>query len=334
MKRLSPGMALLLLAPVFGELVSGHQTFFGFINPLAFVLTALPYGFGAIICRELTVRWGKGWVSLVLLGVAYGVYEEFIVARSVWDPEWAELGALRDYSYWRGVTWTYAEVLIHFHLAISIISSVVVAEILYPDQRHESWVSNRQLAACFVGLLLWIPALWVFNPFVPPLGAFALSWLMIAGLAFLAWRLPAQPFPARPGTGTRPLWYGVAAAVNMTVVFITVFMLPEEAPSWLPSWPVTFGFVAALDVLAFGLILWWSGNGQAWDDRHKLALVIGMLVFFIVLDVFHDLDEGFGGLSIVAAVAVWYLRKLWHRTQARYQDITPAQPENRIHVNM
>jgi len=87
LKCLSPGTALLLLGPICGELISGHQTLFEFLNPLAFILSSLPYGFGAIICRELTVRWGKGWVSLVLLGIAYGIYEEFVVARSVWDPD-------------------------------------------------------------------------------------------------------------------------------------------------------------------------------------------------------------------------------------------------------
>jgi hypothetical protein len=98
------------------------------------------------------VRWGKGWFSLALLGLAYGIYEEAIVARSVWDPAWAELGALRDYSYWGGFTWTYAAVLVHFHLTVSIISSVTLVEILYPERRGERWVSDRGLAACFVGL--------------------------------------------------------------------------------------------------------------------------------------------------------------------------------------
>jgi hypothetical protein len=319
LKRLSPGVALLLLAPILGELVSGHQTLFEFINPLAFVLTALPYGFGAIICRELRVRWGKGWFSLVLLGIAYGIYEEAIVARSVWDPDWAELGALRDYTYWEGVTWTYAQVLIHFHLTISIVSSVVLAEILYPDRRRERWVSDRGLVACFVGLALWMPALMVANPFVPPIGGFALAWLALAGLAYGVRRLPTQVFPSRPGTGTRPLWYGVVAAANMAVVFLAVFMLPEENPPWLPSWPVMFVFVALLDVIALWLIKRWSGNGTDWDDRHKLALVIGMLAIFIAFDVLKDVAEGFGGLSIVAAVTVEGLRKLWIRTQARYE---------------
>ena len=318
MKRLSPTTTLLLLGPLLGELVSAHQTLFQFINPLAFVLTALPYGFGALICRELMVRWGKGWVSLVLLGIAYGLYEEAVVARSFWDPDWAELGPLRDYTYWRGITWTYAEVLIHFHLTISIISSVALAHILHPAHRHESWLSNRGLVICFVGLALWTPALVAINPFMPPTGGFVLACLVIVGLGVLAWRLPAQVFSPHQGTATRPFWYGVVAAVNMTVVFITVFMLPEADPGWLAAWPVVFVFVALFDLGAFWLILRWSGNGTTWDDRHKLALVSGLLAFFIVMNVFKDLDEGFGGSIFVAIAATWGLWKLWEQTKIRY----------------
>jgi hypothetical protein len=308
------------MAPILGELVSGHQTLFQFANPLSFVLTALPYGFGAIICRELTVRWDKGWFCLVLLGIAYGIYEEAIVARSVWDPNWAELGALADYSYWGGITWTWTEVLLHFHLTISIISSVVLVTVMYPERRHERWVSNRALAACFVGLVVWAPILALFNPFMPPISGFILAWAAIAGLAYAAWRLPVQVFPSRAGTSVRPLWYGVVAAVNMTVVFVSLFVLPEENLSWLPAWPVMFAFVAALDGITFWLIMRWSGNGTAWDDRHKLALVIGMLAFFIPLLVLKDIDEGFGGSSVVAVLAAWGLWTLWLSTQARYAD--------------
>ncbi|MBN2099932.1 MAG: hypothetical protein JW753_10105 [Dehalococcoidia bacterium] len=308
------------MAPILGELVSGHQTLFQFVNPLSFVLTALPYGFGAIICRELTVRWGKGWFCLVLLGIAYGIYEEAIVARSIWDPNWAELGALADYSYWGGITWTWTEVLLHFHLTISIISSVVLVTVMYPEQRHERWASNRALAACFAGLALWAPILSWLHPFMPPIGGFILALATIAGLACVAWRLPAQVFPSRAGTGTRPLWYGVVAAVNMTVVFLSLFVLPEENLSWLPAWPVLFVLIAALDGITFWLVMRWSGNGTAWDDRHRLAMVIGMLAFFIPLLVLKDMDECFSGLTIVAILAVWGLWKLWDNTQAHYTN--------------
>lgn len=312
MKRISPAMALLFLGPICGELISGHQSLFEFINPLAFLLTSLPYGFGAIICRELMIRWHKRWPSLILLGLAYGVYEEFIVARSVWDPDWAELGAIRDYSYWEGVTWTYAAVLLHFHLLISILASIGLAHLIYPGRRHASWVNNRQLIWCFIGLALWTPALWLINPFTPTIPALIFSVLAIGGLVYLARHWPESLFPQRAGTSTQPVWYGVLAAVNMTAIFLAVFVLPETKSAWLPDWPVMLAGIVILDVLMFGLILRWSGNGYAWDDRHKLAFIAGVLAFFIVFGFLQDLEQ-FGGLSLVAIVTIWGLRRLWLR---------------------
>ncbi|WP_162909829.1 hypothetical protein [Aggregatilinea lenta] len=308
LSRFSPAMALLLLGPIFGELVSAHQSLFEFINPLAFILSALPYGFGAIICRELTVRWGKGWVSLVLLALAYGLYEEALVARSVWDPDWAELGALRDYSYWQGVVWTYLAVLLHFHLTISILSSVVLAEILFPAQRHASWVTDRQLRWCFVGLGLWLPVLVLLNPFMPTLLALVGTVSAIAALVWTAHRLPVQVLPPQTGRNVAPVWYGVVAALNTTAVFVLVFILPEADPAWLPAWQVSLGIVVAFDLLAFALILRWSGNGAAWDDRHKLALIAGFSAFYLVVGA----SKGVGGWVVLAA-AIWGFRRVWQR---------------------
>jgi hypothetical protein len=51
-KRIAPGVALLLTAPVIGELVPGHQAPAEFFNPVVFAALALPYGCGALLCRE------------------------------------------------------------------------------------------------------------------------------------------------------------------------------------------------------------------------------------------------------------------------------------------
>lgn len=318
LKRLPPAVVLLFLAPIFGELVSGHQTPLEFINPLGFLITALPYGFGAIICRELKMRWGKGWFSLVLLGIAFGIYEEAIVARSFWDPAWSELGVLREYSFWQGVTWVWAEVMIHFHLTVSILSSVVLTEIIYFNRRNERWVGHWGLAACFIGLGLWYPVLMVLNPFTPPLVGFTLSWVAIAGLGYVAWRIPAQVFRARKAVFMPPIGYGVITAINMSLVFTAVFILPEHNPVWLPAWPAMFVFVVLLNVLTFLIIMRWSGNGASWDDRHKLATVIGFLTFFIVFGVLRDVLASFSGLSIVSLITVWGLWRVWIYTRTRY----------------
>ena len=59
-KRALPGLVLLFLAPILGELIIGHQAPMDFINPKNFLLSSLPYGLGALICRELVIRWKKG----------------------------------------------------------------------------------------------------------------------------------------------------------------------------------------------------------------------------------------------------------------------------------
>jgi len=37
------------------------------------------------------------------------------------------------------------------------------------------------------------------------------------------------------------------------------------------------------DLFILWLILRWNGNGAAWDDRHRLALIVGALSFFLLL---------------------------------------------------
>ena len=224
--RLHPAATLLLLAPVLGELVSGHQSPLEFLNPVNFVVLALPYGFGALLCRELTVRWGNGWPRLLLLALAYAVYEEALVARSIWDPQWAELGAIGDYSFWGGVTWTWTAALLHFHVTVSVGASVVLAHLLHPERRDQPWLTPRQMVGCGIGLAAWMPALMLLHPFIPPAWALVAAALGIASLVGLAARLPAARPASTPARGVAARWYGLVAAANTTAVFVVVFMLP------------------------------------------------------------------------------------------------------------
>ena len=46
MKRIAPGLVLLFMGPLLGELVSGHQSPLQFTDPFNFLITALPYRAG------------------------------------------------------------------------------------------------------------------------------------------------------------------------------------------------------------------------------------------------------------------------------------------------
>jgi hypothetical protein len=190
------------------------------------------------------------------------------------------------------------------------------AHLIHPDERRDPWLTTGQLVWCGVGLALWSPILMILNPFTPPVWGILASVLAIVVLAVSGRGLPAR-VPGGPRASVPRMGYGLVAGVNTTAVFVAVFLLPEVDPPWLPAWPVTVAFVVVADAIAVWAILRWSASGTGWDDRHRLALVIGMLSFFVVVDVAADVQGPFGGLSLVAVLAVVALVRLWTVTTRR-----------------
>ena len=312
-------LVLLFLAPVLGELVSGHQRPVEFFNPISFAATAFPYGCGALLCREFTRRWRKGWLSLLLLSVAYGLYEEGVVSRALFDPQWHELEAIGRYGHVAGINWTYGIMLIHFHAAISILSSVMLAELLFPERRHLPWLSNGQAALCGLVLALWAPVLaWLARAehplHVPAPALWALTSLVLVGLVATARWVTARPLPTGDRRVPPPRRFLVLGVVNMTVVFATVFALPEQGIR--PPLIVPAAFLLAVDGVTLWLLRRWSLNADGWDDRHQLALVAGLLAFFVLFGVLSDLEQ-FEGKSLVGLATVLALWRLSRRVAER-----------------
>jgi len=322
MKRIPPWLTLLILAPLLGEIVSGHQPPLELCNPLSVLLLMLPYGFGALVVRELARRWRKGWLTLLLLAVAYGVFEEAIVVRSFFDPNWAELDILKPYHV-LGLNWTYAEMLVHFHVLVSIAAAIYLAEMIHASKRDEPWLSGKGLAACIIGLALWFPAGWLMTQYVPPLAGYLLAWIAIAGLILAARFLPAGiPKPVQR-KAPHPVLFLLLGFFNMTLFFAAVYVLPE---SWTPPLWLSVSGLFLLDAFTLLLLLFWSGNGGAWDDRHRLAWIAGGLGFFILFNVGSDL-EAFTGRSLVslaAATALAAIARMIRRRSAAPPDIAPS----------
>jgi len=79
-------ITLLLLSPVLAELLSGSAPPAEFFTPFALVFLTFWYGVGAILCRELSIRWGSGLIGLFLLGAAFGILEEGILIKTFFRP--------------------------------------------------------------------------------------------------------------------------------------------------------------------------------------------------------------------------------------------------------
>src|SRR5256885_16843146 len=103
-----PLLALVLLSPVIAEMLSGSTPPLEWLNPIAVLFLIWLYGAGVLVMRETAVRWKTGWPSILLLGAAYGIIEEGLAVKSLFDPGWMGLGALDWHGRWFDVNWVSA----------------------------------------------------------------------------------------------------------------------------------------------------------------------------------------------------------------------------------
>ena len=314
----SPAIGLLFLAPIFGELISVHQKPVDFLNPLTFVLLCLPYGLGAILCREFWIRWTKhGFVALLLTGIAYGLFEEAIVVRSIFNPHWFELGNIASDTFSGGIQWTYGYMLLHFHAAISMSASIITAEVLYPHRSNQQWISNKNLACVFGTFLLWIPAGILFTRYFPNMFLYISAWLAIGFCLILANRLPIRrASPSDHQTPSPFIFYSIGA-INTIVLFGGIFSLPEYVKIPLPLLVVG---LLIFDIFSVYLIVRFTNNGERWNDTHRLAFVSGLITFFLLFGISKDVKEQFSGSSIVSILAILSIANLHRKIKDREDE--------------
>jgi hypothetical protein len=90
-RRIAPALGLFLLSPLVAEFLLGNLL----ITQLGALFTIAPlYGGGAVLIREMVRRRGWGYPSVVLLALAYGVFEEGMTTQSLFNPNYADLRLL------------------------------------------------------------------------------------------------------------------------------------------------------------------------------------------------------------------------------------------------
>jgi hypothetical protein len=315
----SPAQVLFLLSPVMGELVSAFLSPLEFFHPLRLAITLVPYGCGAIAAREISRRRRKGFASLIVLGLTFGLFFEGIVTRVLFNPNWGGLGPLASYGRAHGFSWVLAIGIVHFQALISVVCPILTAEALFPTRRSASWVRTPTLVLCCCALTGWTFTMGLFVPFFPPIPhALALVGIVI-GLLALALCIPAEPLAVGARHVPAPRLFAIVSGIGMTLIMVGAFV----APSWdaRPSAATMFFSLMTIMVVEFGALLWLS-SGETWDDRHRVAMVIGSLTFFLAFGILKDC-KSFTGRSLVSGAALWLLLYLQRRA-AQNTSVLPA----------
>jgi hypothetical protein len=323
--KFSPAWILFFLAPVVGELLPGFSPPFTFLNPFAsFFLFAL-YGAGAILCRELAVRTGRSWPTILALGAAVVLLKEGLMTASIFSPDLS--GPLASYGRFLGVNWVWLVQSVLFQSVFAIAIPILLVNLLFPQRRNEPWLTMNG-AWGLIGLLLSGLVLGVIfiSPYHPALIYYAITVAAIVGIIVGSLNLPYTLHLTKSKNVAAPYVFGTLSFLA-TLLFV--------ASTWLfPRSPLPAPFaIAALLGLAFYVlrtVLAMSGDAQKWKDSQQAAFLTGALAFYIVIAPFKEWfpqdGQDMRGMTFVAVGAALFLVGLnwWvrSRTPGQHQYIS------------
>jgi len=236
-RRVAPAVGLFFLAPLVGEYLLGNVSI---VEIWALPVLALLYGSGAILIREVARRTGRGWPTMLVLGLAYGLIEAGLIDQTLFKPPELTTGVVGAATYVPALGISVSDLLsfVVGHAGWSIGIPIAMVEALVPTRRTTPWLGRAGLAV--TGALYLLGAVLIFRFMqqdsggflapAPKLAAVAVGSAALIGFAFALGRRPRPPVDrpalrpwlvaavawrrrscsaggARPGPGSRSAWW-------------------------------------------------------------------------------------------------------------------------------
>jgi hypothetical protein len=263
-----PAIGLFFLAPLVAEFLLGNlpARMLG-----ALVLLAPMYGGGALLIRETVRRAGRGWPSIMLLGLAYGILEEAFTTQSLFNPNYllmnmhllrpAYVPALRMGGWW-------TVFVLSLHMIWSVSTSIALAEAAVPDRATTPWLGRIGLTVTALlfafGIAGTTMVSYKHDHFVSSAGQFAGAGVACVGLVVAAFSLRRRGAGVAAGWTPGPWLVGAMALVACSAI-------QNVPPRW--GW-LAVAFILILEPGLGALLLRWSERA-GWGLRHQLALAAG-----------------------------------------------------------
>jgi hypothetical protein len=209
LRRVAPAVGLLLLAPLVGEYLLGNVSI---VEIAALPILALLYGSGAVLIREVARRTGRGWPTILALGLAYGLIEAGLIDQTLFNASQLTGDAVGAAAYVPALGISVSDLLsfVVGHAVWSIAVPIAMVEALVPGRRTTPWLGRGGLAV--TGVLYLLGAVLVFRymqqdsgGFLAPAPKLAAVAVVSAGLIGLAFAVGRRPRPSDRPAGAAPV---------------------------------------------------------------------------------------------------------------------------------
>ena len=284
---IAPTLGLFFLAPLTAEYLIGYssETFTEMLVGLW--LLAPLYGGAAIIIRESARRTGRGWPTIILLSLAFGVFQAGLIDHSLFDPSYQITDSWYNmpnptYIPALGISSLVALIFVLGHVIWSISAPIAIIETFVSSRMTVPWLDNLGLAIISIEYILassiicWFTA--IEDQFLPSALQMTGTAIVVSALIALAFsvRLEERPFAAR--RLPKPWVVGTAAfmLLSLPTIIETACEMLGIPSMFMIDWP---GFM--INILTIGLLAamtWQWSQSIDWSASHTLSLAGGALL--------------------------------------------------------
>lgn len=260
MRRLTPILTLLAIAPLLTEVVSGNTPPHALLHPHITLFLVAAYGLPLLVIREVRERWELPTLGVVLLGLAYGILNEGLLAQTLLRVEQVPIRNFDHYLVAGGVNLSWAMLIVPWHAMMAILLPLALLDAWFPDLARSRWLSRRVFAA----LTAVVTAAVVFIAIARPPHAQMHGFLLAMAVLVLCARLThGRRAPRAEGTARRGHSFAWGMVLYTTIFVGTIVLAKRRVPAG-----VYFAAVAAVWTVASFLI-----HRRALDRPPAAALV-------------------------------------------------------------
>lgn len=311
--KIAPIVTIFLISPILAEFLMGSTPA---SRSSQLILECLYYGSGAILIRELVRRFKLGWLSIIMLGVAYGITEECLTLQTVFNT--IILGNNFTYGRWIGVNWVWAMCIIVYHAIWSITIPIFLAELLFPEKKDKGWLNKTGIVITSALFLLTSVAFFHFfhkmSGFIAPFSHFLVAAILVVFFVILSFYIPVNLKIAERFKRTKPVVAGIISFVAgiLWFVFLTMAFRPNSGINPLVVLSSGVFIVLLIIILVFS----WSPSN--WSVRNSFFLACGgmyasMLFGFVTLYQINNKLDYMVQLCAIVIVSILLTWLYWRR---------------------
>ena len=131
----SPIVLMLVLPAVLAELILEATPAPEFFAPATLLLfTFIGYGMPVLVIREFAVRCKMSTAGIFVLGLAYGIYNEGFLAKTLLMEHDVPNPAFDQYSMLGGINIAWMSVICIYHAMCSVLFPILIVHACYPEE--------------------------------------------------------------------------------------------------------------------------------------------------------------------------------------------------------